>query len=70
MNQDIIAEHWKPINDYDGIYMISSHGRVKRLERMVVCGHGGKQIRPEKILNIQRNKKGYAIIQLYKESKF
>ena len=65
-------EIWKPIIDYEGLYEISSHGRVKVVERVIehpalVNGAKYKTI-PEKIRkpNIM---KGYHCIGLIKDKK-
>ena len=42
-------EEWRPIKDYEGLYEVSSFGRVKALERYVE-NNGGMQHRSEKIL--------------------
>lgn len=36
----MIKEIWKPIKDYEGYYEISNHGRVRSLDRTVICFNG------------------------------
>ena len=54
-------EEWKDIEGYEGLYQISSEGRVKSLN----YNHTGK----DKILNGSKNKYGYLKVCLYKEGK-
>ena len=58
MNTMIIKEIWKPVNGYEGLYEVSSLGRVKSL------WYGR-----EKILKPQDNGKGYLFVNLYKDGK-
>ena len=46
-------EIWKPIPGYEGLYEVSSYGRVKRLERDIICKNGVKQHWKEQILKNQ-----------------
>ncbi len=50
-------EEWRPIKDYEGMYEVSSFGRVKALERYVE-NNGGMQHRSEKILKPHKNSAG------------
>ena len=54
-------EIWKDIADYEGLYQVSSLGRVKSL--------GNYKSSKEKILKLKSNKKGYLCVNLYKEGK-
>ncbi len=56
-------EEWKPIKDYEGIYEISSFGRVKSLERYV--NHPkGKRLVKARILKLCKGTHGYLIVVL------
>lgn len=57
MNKEI----WKDIKDYNGLYQISNLGRVKSL--------GNSATRKEKIRKLKTDKKGYYIINLFKNGK-
>lgn len=56
-------EQWKDIVGFEGIYQISSLGRIKSLPGK------DKSVRREKILK-QKNKKGYFEVILWKNSKY
>lgn len=43
------AERWAPVQNFEGLYEVSTHGRLKALARRVRGGHGHRPI-PERIL--------------------
>lgn len=51
-------EEWRDIKGYEGDYQVSSYGRIKSLK-------WGK----EKILKLRKDKKGYTVVTLSKNSK-
>lgn len=59
-------EEWKDIQGYEGIYKISSFGRVKALERFYYCGHHKQHKNKVKefIKKQQSDKLGYKRIPL------
>lgn len=57
------TEHWKPISGYEGLYEISSHGRVKSLRRMTRTGNRSV---PERIMKPDIMK-GYHCVVLQKD---
>lgn len=68
---EIKTEIWKPIKDYEGIYEISSIGRVKRLERDIIqpnpnptCTGICIQHIEERILSLQKQSNGYLTVHL------
>lgn len=62
-------EIWKDIPGYEGYYQVSSFGRIKSLERLIVYKDGRKRIYPSVIIK-DRNKDGFArIITLKKDNK-
>ena len=61
-------EIWKDIGDYKGLYQVSSHGRIKRLQRQT-RNKQGNYILKTKILKTGISKDGYCIIGLYKNGK-
>jgi len=66
-----MEEVWKDIMGYEGRYQISNYGRVKTLERYVMCGRGSNPIkRKEKLLKIKVNKNGYPYVDLSKDAQY
>ena len=60
-------EVWKDVVGYEGLYMVSSMGRVKSLEREANIRNGGIRTCSERILK-QTNKNGYKQVSLCKDS--
>lgn len=63
-----MSERWCDVNGYEGMYMVSDHGRVKTISRLTT----GKHIRliPEKIMNTPiYNLASYMRVALYKNGK-
>ena len=58
-------EIWKDIEGYEGLYQVSSYGRIKSLERTIKNSHRS-YVREEKILVPLKTKKGYYQIHLHK----
>ena len=64
-----IEEIWKPVVGYEGIYEVSSLGRVKSCERTIIRSNGREINFPDKIMKTSINHKGYLIIDLRKNGK-
>lgn len=65
--QPTTNEIWKPVRGYEGLYEVSTLGRVKTLERIQVVGaHGGTRIWPEGIRAQSNHWKGYKYLYLNK----
>lgn len=60
----VITELWKPVSGYEGIYEVSSLGRVRSLDRIVVDYRGIKKKVRGKILSPGLTNKGYCIVSL------
>jgi len=60
MNKEI----WKPVVGYEGLYEVSSHGRVKSLERIIERRDGRNLTINEIILKPRMNRGGYSRINL------
>ena len=60
-------EIWKDIKGYEGIYQISSFGRVKSMEREVGSRNNTRRLR-EKMLSQFLSSAGYPTVNLYKDS--
>lgn len=55
-------EIWKDIPNCEGIYLVSSYGKVKSLDRMVNHYNGRKQIKKGKLFKTRFDKDGYPIV--------
>jgi hypothetical protein len=62
---DLPGEEWRPVRGYEGLYAVSSRGRVKSLGRVVRVG-GGTRTQAERILAQSRNENGYLSVSLYR----
>ena len=61
-----MKEEWRNAVGYEGLYMVSSFGRVKSLDR-VVCGINGNRFLKGKDKIIGHYKNGYAKVMLCKD---
>ena len=61
-------EEWRDVAGYEGLYQVSSEGRVKSLERKVPKGYGERTVK-ERILKPKTNRYGYLIVGLYASGK-
>ena len=57
-------ETWKNIKGYEGLYQVSTMGRVKSLERTIIKKDGRKQTVKERILNPGIDRGGYLLVTL------
>jgi hypothetical protein len=64
-----LKEIWKDIPAYEGIYQVSSYGRIKSLERKAKIGGNGFRLMPERILKNNLNDAGYYRVNLKSNSK-
>ena len=63
-------EDWKAVTGYEERYEVSSFGRVRAMERLVVRpGPTGNMKRKEKMLRLQKTPKGYFRVSLSKGGK-
>ena len=62
-------EIWKDIKGYEGLYKVSSEGRVKSLERIIVDSIGRKRTINERILKNSLKNCGYIYVNLYNGGK-
>ena len=64
-------EEWRDIEGYEGIYQVSSKGRIKSKQREVKNGENTIKIKKESIRCVQVNKRrnGYCEISLHKDGK-
>ena len=57
-------ERWKPITGYEGIYEVSSHGRVRSLDRTVTHSNGRVCRYKGKVRRTPLNQNGYPRVNL------
>ena len=62
-------EIWKDIKDFEGLYQISTYGRVKSLSKKVLQ-FGKYKITKEFIMKVKKSKDGYNRIILCKNGKY
>jgi hypothetical protein len=65
-------EEWKDISGYEGLYQVSSEGRIRSLDRMIEqtgLKHVSRRIYKGKILVGSSNPGGYSILNLFKNGK-
>lgn len=71
--QDILVdkteEIWKDIIGFEGMYQISSWGRVKSMPKQHPCVQGGFYMTKERILIPRKHSNGYLNVQLCKSGK-
>ena len=66
--EKIEGEEWVDIKGYEGLYQVSSIGRVKSVEKTVVCRTEFSSLIPEKLLS-PAILKGYKAVSLSKNGK-
>ena len=62
-------ERWKPVTGYEGIYEVSSHGRVRSIDRTVTYSDGRVCRRKGKVLSVRFDKYEYQIVGLCNQGK-
>ena len=62
-------EKWKPIEGYEGLYMVSDKGRVKSIDRIVHRNRGTTKMLHGRIIRQQKGTNGYLFVTLSKQGK-
>lgn len=65
-------EAWADIDGFEGMYQVSTIGRVRSLPRDVAMRRGGREYTMHhkgRVLRQVRSKDGYATVQIFKDSK-
>ena len=65
MESEFLLEEWRPVVGYEGLYEVSSFGRIKRLEHMIILKNGYRKLK-EIIMSPSNNSKGYQHVNLSK----
>ena len=61
-----MAEEWRSVVGYEGLYEVSSFGGVRSVDREVVKSNGVVQSRRGKTKSIRKNSDGYSTVKLSK----
>ena len=59
-----MKEVWNPVVGYEGLYEVSSEGRVKSLARVVNAPRGRTLELPERMMSLTKEKEGYLVVGL------
>lgn len=62
-----VAEEWRPVVGFEGLYEVSNHGRLRSVARTITRHNGRTQPIPQRILKLKPNPQGYWRIGLTKE---
>ena len=57
-------EEWRPVVGYEGLYEVSSHGRVRSLDRVTTYMDGRRVAYQGRVLALSDNGYGYAVVTL------
>ena len=60
-------EEWRPVVGYEGLYSVSSLGRVRSEDRIIECSNGVSRRHPRRILKSHQNLDGYFLLRLYRD---
>ena len=58
-------EEWRPVVGYEGLYEVSSYGRVRSLDWFIVDSLGYKRLHKGKVLSPAKDKNGYLKVNLH-----
>lgn len=67
--EELNNEIWKDVIGYEGLYKVSSLGRVKSLDKIVTHKDGRKQLYKGKLLSPYKSADGYLQVCLCKDNK-
>lgn len=62
-------EEWRPIEGYEGLYEVSSEGRIKSCRRTTITASGKRHAVPERILKHDIDSYGYHHVGLHKNGR-
>ena len=65
-----MTEEWRPIEGYEGLYEVSSYGRVRSLDRYVKTCYGSYRLYKGKVLSPGKKSDGYLLINLSCNGKY
>lgn len=64
-----MEEIWKSVKGYEGWYEVSSYGRVRSVDRVIIHSDGRKRLFKGRIMKLAKNTGGYLFCDLRKNSK-
>ena len=59
-----MSEEWRSVPGYEGLYEVSSYGRVRSLDMYVKCRYGNYRLHKGKVLSPAKDKNGYLKVNL------
>ena len=59
------AEEWKPVKGFEGLYEISSYGRLRSVPHIVNQHHNSTRVSPGKLISLCKDHGGYLIASLW-----
>ena len=64
-----MVEKWLPVVGFDGFYEVSSHGRVRSVERTVIRSNGRSHHVAARVRALKTDPKGYRHVTLVRDNK-
>ena len=64
-----MENEWKPVVNYEGLYEVSSDGKIKSVARIIKDCNGNTRVWHERIMKYAKDKDGYFRVQLSKNGK-
>lgn len=61
---NILNEEWRDCVGYEGLYQVSSLGRVRSMDRWIAYGDGRKRFYKGRVLKPSLNRDGYPVVNL------
>lgn len=58
------VEVWKDVIGYEGLYIVSSMGRIKSLDRIIATSNGKNQLHKGKMMKLLDNGNGYFFVRI------
>lgn len=69
MNRQLEIEYWMDVDEYEGLYEVSSLGKVRSKDRIIEYSNGSIHRMKGRMLKPATSKKGYLRVALSKDSK-
>lgn len=69
-NPNSPIEEWRAVVGYEGIYEVSSLGRVRSLDRSIVDSRGRRRRQPGRVRNLMPDGRGRLSLMLWREGRY